>query len=87
MPGGKPQVARVFYCDVGTPSPATGFPSTLKDHKVIGEGHAGVEDTSAILYVKPEWVRKDKIAAKDPAKGVGATRETAGRSRASCSRI
>ena len=37
---------------------------------MTGEGHAGVEDTSAILYVKPEWVRKDKIAAKDPAKGV-----------------
>ncbi len=33
-------------------------------------GHAGVEDTSAILYVKPEWVRRDKIAGKDPAKGV-----------------
>ena len=29
-----------------------------------------MEDTSAILYVKPEWVRKDKIADKDPAKGV-----------------
>ena len=37
---------------------------------MTGEGHAGVEDTSAILYVKPEWVRKDKIAGKDSAKGV-----------------
>ena len=46
------------------------FSQYLKDHKVTGEGHAGVEDTSAILYVKPEWVRKDKIAGKDPAKGV-----------------
>lgn len=62
--------ARVFYCDDLYFKSRDEFSSYLRDHKIIGEGHAGVEDTSAILYVKPEWVRKDKIAGKDSAKGV-----------------
>lgn len=62
--------ARVFYCDDLYYKSRDQFSQDLKDHKVTGEGHAGVEDTSAILYVKPEWVRKDKIAGKDSAKGV-----------------
>jgi len=66
----KASGARVFYCDDLYFKSRDEFSQYLKDHKVTGEGHAGVEDTSAILYVKPEWVRKDKIAAKDPAKGV-----------------
>lgn len=66
----KPSGARVFYCDDLYFKSRDEFSQYLKDHKVTGEGHAGVEDTSAILYVKPEWVRKDKIAGKDSAKGV-----------------
>jgi creatinine amidohydrolase len=62
--------ARVFYCDDLYFKSRDEFSLYLKEHNVTGEGHAGVEDTSAILYVKPEWVRKDKIAGKDPAKGV-----------------
>jgi creatinine amidohydrolase len=66
----KASGARVFYCDDLYFKSRDEFSQYLKDHKVTGEGHAGVEDTSAILYVKPEWVRKDKIAGKDSAKGV-----------------
>jgi creatinine amidohydrolase len=62
--------ARVFYCDDLYFKSRDEFSRYLREHNVTGEGHAGVEDTSAILYVKPEWVRKDKIAGKDPAKGV-----------------
>ena len=66
----RPSGTRVFYCDDLYFKSRDEFSLYLKEHKVTGEGHAGVEDTSAILYVKPEWVRKDKIAGKDPAKGV-----------------
>ncbi|MGE0816064.1 MAG: creatininase family protein [Vicinamibacterales bacterium] len=66
----RPSGTRVFYCDDLYFKSRDEFSRYLHDHNVTGEGHAGVEDTSAILYVKPEWVRKDKIAAKDPAKGV-----------------
>lgn len=66
----QPSGARVFYCDDLYYKSRDEFSKYLKDHNVTGEGHAGVEDTSAILYVKPEWVRKDKIAGKDSAKGV-----------------
>jgi creatinine amidohydrolase/Fe(II)-dependent formamide hydrolase-like protein len=66
----KPSGARVFYCEDLYFKSRDEFSQYLRDHNVTGEGHAGVEDTSAILYVKPEWVRKDKIAGKDPAKGV-----------------
>lgn len=66
----KPSGTRVFYCDDLYFKSRDEFSQYLKDHKVTGEGHAGVEDTSAILYVKPEWVRKDKIAGPNPAKGV-----------------
>ena len=66
----RPSGARVFYCEDLYFKSRDEFSKYLHDHNVTGEGHAGVEDTSAILYVKPEWVRKDKIAGKDPVKGV-----------------
>ncbi|MGE4066414.1 MAG: creatininase family protein [Vicinamibacterales bacterium] len=66
----RPSGTRVFYCDDLYYKSRDEFSAYLHEHGVTGEGHAGVEDTSAILYVKPEWVRKDKIAGKDPAKGV-----------------
>ena len=79
--------ARVFYCDDLYFKSRDEFSRYLREHNVTGEGHAGVEDTSAILYVKPEWVRKDKIAERIRARAWRAIRDPAARNWARCSRI
>lgn len=33
-------------------------------------GHAGARDTAEILFLKPEWIRKEKIKEASPEKGV-----------------
>ena len=66
----KPSGVRVFYAgDVYTKS-RDEFRKYLEEHRVKGDGHAGVQDTSEIMLLKPEWIRRNKINDASQEKGV-----------------
>ncbi len=37
------------------------FREHLESHGLAGAGHAGIQDTSEIMYLRPEWIRFDRI--------------------------
>jgi creatinine amidohydrolase len=37
------------------------FREHLESHGLSGAGHAGIQDTSEIMYLRPEWIRFDRI--------------------------
>jgi creatinine amidohydrolase/Fe(II)-dependent formamide hydrolase-like protein len=74
-----PQGVHVFYCDDVYIKAQADFDKWLVDNGYPRSSHAGIPDTSEMLYLGgDEWVRKDliKTALGDPVREPGAPRDT-----------
>ena len=74
-----PQGIHVFYCDDVYIKAQADFDKWLVDNGYPRSSHAGIPDTSEMLYLGgDEWVRKEliKTALGDPVREPGAPRDT-----------
>ena len=75
-----PQGAHVFYCDEVYSKANGDFDIWLKEHGYPASSHAGIPDTSEMLYLGGDqgWVRKELIATAlgDPPLAPGQTRDS-----------
>lgn len=61
---------RVYFSDHGYGKARDEFIAYAKTKGIAAGGHASLQDTSEILYLKPEWIRKDKINLAAESNGV-----------------
>jgi creatinine amidohydrolase/Fe(II)-dependent formamide hydrolase-like protein len=74
----KPKGVRVFYVSDLQTRAGQQTNAYLAEHKIPGGGHAGVAETSQVLFVeqaqKRHWIRRDKLTAAkgqpEPATGI-----------------
>ena len=52
---------RFHYCDDVYRLAGARFREYLDSNDLTGAGHAGIQDTSQIMYLRPEWIRFDRI--------------------------
>ncbi len=61
---------RFHYCDDVYRLAGARFREYLASSDLEGAGHAGIQDTSEIMYLRPEWIRFDRIDEAGPDNGV-----------------
>ncbi len=63
----KPKGVRVFYVSDLQTRAAELTNAYLAEHKIPGGGHAGVVESSQVMYLaelqKQDWIRRDKLTA------------------------
>ena len=72
----SPQGIRVYYCDAVYVKARDDFNVILKQRNLPASTHAGIPDTSSLMYLGGEkYVRKDKMVAGDPVLPPGRQRD------------
>ena len=61
---------RFHYCDDVYRLAGARFREYLDSNDLAGAGHAGIQDTSEIMYLRPEWIRSDRIDEANSDNGV-----------------
>ena len=61
---------RFHYCDDVYRLAGARFREYLASRDLAGSGHAGIQDTSEIMYLRPEWIRFDRIDEANSDNGV-----------------
>jgi len=66
----------VLYCGAAYTKARDDFDAILKEKKLPVSNHAGIPDTSELMYLGGDaYVRKDKIVAGDPVLAPGQKRD------------
>lgn len=72
----SPQGTRVHYCDALYVKGRNDFNLILKQKNLPASDHAGIPDTSSLMYLGGEkYIRKNKIVAGDPVLAAGQQRD------------
>ena len=72
----SPQGTRVYYCDTVYVKARDDFNAILKQKNLPASTHAGIPDTSSLMYLGGEkYVRKNKMVAGDPVLPAGQQRD------------
>jgi creatinine amidohydrolase len=72
----SPEGVHVLYCGAAYTKARDDFDAILKEKKLPVSNHAGIPDTSELMYLGGDaYVRKDKIVAGDPVLAPGQKRD------------